>query len=272
MLLITRFAPSPTGLLHLGHGLSAVRAHDLARAAGGLFLLRIEDIDTARCRRDYTQAILQDLRWLGLAWDGAVMVQSDRAAQYDSALNRLIAQGLAYKCWCTRADITTPLYQGTCKGRADPGDGRPFNWRLDVAKALGTLDRTLGWEEAGKGVIAADPALHGDVVIARKDALSSYHLAVCVDDAAQGVTDVVRGMDLFASTHVHVLLQVLLGFATPRYHHHPLIVDDGGEKLAKRRRSPSLRAMREAGVDPARLVEDLRAGILPHGFRLSATG
>jgi glutamyl-Q tRNA(Asp) synthetase len=274
---ITRFAPSPTGPLHLGHAWSAITAHDLARRKGGRFVLRIEDIDEARCRAEFVDGIYTDLRWLGLDWDGDVMVQSARRAAFDAALGRLQATGLVYRCWCTRAEVaasaaapqgeTEVTYPGTCRGRRDPGSERPYCWRLDVATAL-AVSGELDWEEVGTGRVVAQPLLLGDVVIARKDAATSYHLAVTIDDAAQGVTDVVRGRDLFMSTHIHRLLQALLELPAPRYHHHPLVVGTDGERLAKRRNAPTLAAMRAAGTDGLRLAEGLRAGRFPFGFTL----
>ncbi|MFM9853724.1 MAG: glutamyl-Q tRNA(Asp) synthetase [Sphingomonadaceae bacterium] len=249
---ITRFAPSPTGRLHLGHAWSALCAHDAARAAGGRFLLRIEDLDTWRCRSEFVEGIYEDLRWLGLDWDGEVMVQSARAAAYAEALGRLRAEGLLFRCRCTRADIAAsaphgeagPLYPGTCRDR-DHDDSAPHCWRIDMTKVVG---------------------LPEDIIIARKDALASYHLAVVVDDAAQGVTHVIRGRDLEASMPVHIVLQRLLGLPQPVYHHHPLIVDESGERLAKRRRSPSLADMRRAGLWGTDLIRKMRAGRFPIGF------
>jgi glutamyl-Q tRNA(Asp) synthetase len=274
--IITRFAPSPTGRLHLGHAYSALLAHDHARAAGGQFLLRIEDIDQGRCRAEFVDGIFEDLRWLGLEWDGDVVFQSQRTSLYTKALDQLTAKGLVYRCWCTRAEIaesagapqgdTGAIYPGTCKGRADPGDGRPFCWRLDVSAATKALGQGFGWHEQSSGFVPAQPRLLGDVVIARKDAGTSYHLAVTVDDAAQGVTDIVRGRDLFAATHVHCLLQALLDLPTPRYHHHPLLLDETGERLAKRRNSPTLAALRADGMDPKHVVNGLRFGPFPVGI------
>lgn len=281
--LISRFAPSPTGRLHLGHAFSALRAHDLARCAGGAFLLRIEDIDPTRCRAEHVEGIFEDLRWLGLAWDGDVVFQSARLPLYAAALDRLKAAGLVYPCFCTRTRIAAeiaasaaaphgpplspdgaPLYPGLCRhlGAAERaariGAGEPHAWRLDVAGAAAQAG-PLAWHDARAGTVAATPEVHGDVVLARKDAPTSYHLAVTVDDAAQGVTDVARGEDLFAATHVHRLLQALLGLPTPRYHHHRLLTDERGERLAKRAGSPTLASMRAEGVDPAELVARLRA-------------
>ncbi len=264
---VTRFAPSPTGRLHLGHAWSAILAHDLARANGGRFLLRIEDIDATRCRAAHVEAILADLNWLGLAWDGPVVMQSARLDSYAVALANLRARGLVYPCFCTRAEIAAsaaaphgddagPVYPGTCRGLAAPDLARAHCWRLDMATAViaaGPID----WTDHG-ATIVADPAAQGDVVLARKDAAASYHLAVTIDDAAQGVTDVVRGEDLFAATHIHRLLQALLGLPTPHYRHHALLNDASGERLAKRHGAPSLEAMRLAGEDGRAVADGLR--------------
>lgn len=274
---VSRFAPSPTGPLHLGHAYSALKAHDLARAQSGRFLLRIEDIDQTRCRPEWVDAILADLTWLGLAWDGDVTHQTARLAAYDAALARLQDQGLVYKCWCSRAEVAAaagaphgvgPIYPGTCRGRAEPEAGRPYSWRLDCQAAI-ALTGPLAWDDQAAGRIAADPTLLGDVILARKDAGTSYHIAVVVDDAWQGVTDVVRGKDLWTATHVHRLLQALLDLPTPRYHHHDLVGDATGARLAKRRNSPSLAALRQAGVDPCALVQGLRKGAFPAGFGIA---
>lgn len=275
---VTRFAPSPTGRLHLGHGWSALLAHDRARAGNGRFLLRIEDIDRTRCRAEFVDGIYEDLRWLGLEWDGDVMVQSARMPAYAEAIARLEAMGLLYRCTCTRADIAAAasapqgpmgaVYPGTCRHSAIGADtDLPWSWRLDVKTAM---ERTgaLGWTDEDAGEIRATPEILGDPVLARKDAGTSYHLAVTVDDAAQGVTDVVRGRDLFAVTHLHRLLQALLGLPTPRYHHHRLVVGCDGERLAKRKAAPTLAALREAGTDAAMLVQNMRHGRFPIGFAL----
>ena len=254
---ISRFAPSPTGLLHLGHAYSAVMAHDLARAGGGRFLVRIEDIDGGRCRPEFVAGVFDDLRWLGLTWD-AVSVQTAHGARYEAALEHLRDLGLAYPCICTRAEIAAsasapqgdlpPVYPGTCKRRDVTG---PAAWRLDMAKAADAKDPAQAW---------------GDVVIARKDALASYHLAVTVDDAAEAITDVVRSRDLESATDVHRVLQRCLGLPTPHYHHHALICGPDGKRLAKRAGSASLAEMRTVGMDGASLTNDLRAGRLPIGF------
>ena len=271
---VTRFAPSPTGRLHLGHAWSALRAFDLARAAAGRFLLRIEDIDGTRSRPEHVAAILADLAWLGLEWEGPVL-QSARLPLYAEALERLRADGLVYPCFCTRAEIAVAslqaphgveaAYPGTCRGAA-ADLSRPHCWRLDVARALAAAGGDLWWHDATAGRVRADPAAHGDVILARKDAPASYHLAVTVDDAAQRVTDVVRGADLFAATDVHRLLQALLGLPTPRYHHHPLLTGADGQRLAKRHGSPTLAALREGGADGAAVASMLREGRLPADF------
>ncbi len=275
---ISRFAPSPTGRLHLGHAVSAVRAHDLARESGGRFLLRIEDIDSTRSRPEHVNAILADLAWLGLAWDGPVTFQSQRLALYAEALATLRAQGLVYPCFCTRAEIAAaslsaphgaePVYPGTCRGLADPDLSRPHSWRLDMARAAAAAG-PLEWHDERAGRVAADPAAQGDVILGRKDAPASYHLAVTVDDAAQGVTDVVRGLDLFRATDIHRLLQALLGLPTPRYHHHPLLAGVDGQRLAKRHGAPTLESLRLAGEDGVALAGRLRAGLLPVGFGIA---
>ena len=274
---VTRFAPSPTGRLHLGHAFSALKAHDFARERDGTFLLRIEDIDPGRSRPEHVDGIIEDLLWLGLEWDGEMLYQSERLPLYAEALARLKAEGLVYPCFCTRADIAAsaaapqglegPLYPGTCRRLAEADLSRPHAWRLDVAKAT-ALAGPLTWTNDGEEV-EATPEAFGDVVLARKDAPASYHLAVSIDDAAQGVTDVVRGRDLFASTHVHRLLQALLDLPTPAYHHHSLLTDATGNRLAKRHDAPTLAALREGGLDPKALVEALRRGELPAGYSLA---
>jgi glutamyl-Q tRNA(Asp) synthetase len=289
MTIISRFAPSPTGRLHLGHAYSALLAHDFARSRGGRFLLRIEDIDPGRARPEFVEGIVEDLAWLGLAWDGEMLMQSRRLPLYAAALDDLRARELVYPCFCTRSAIAAeiaasaaaphgadgPLYPGTCRSLPEVERERrmsrePHAWRLDVARATAAVG-PLAWRE-GEKEIAAEPFLFGDVVVARKDAPASYHLAVTVDDAAQQVSDVVRGTDLFAATHVHRLLQALLGLPTPRYHHHALLSDAEGKRLAKRHGAPSLAALRAAGADPRALVEALRAGRLPEGFSVGEVG
>lgn len=267
----TRFAPSPTGLLHLGHAHAALMAWSAARRAGGRFLLRVEDIDGTRCRAEYGAAILEDLSWLGLDWDGEVRVQSRHMAEYHAALDRLAARGLLYPCFCTRADIARevaaagqaphgpdgPLYPGTCR-RLPPGlraarmaAGEPYALRLDMAAALALAPEDLSYEEVGEGRLRCEPAQFGDAVLARKEVPASYHLCVTHDDALQGVTLVTRGEDLKPATHLHRLLQVLLGWPEPRYAHHRLLTDAAGRRLAKREGAPSLRALREGGRSPA---------------------
>jgi glutamyl-Q tRNA(Asp) synthetase len=264
--LVTRFAPSPTGYLHLGHAHSALLGWRRARAAGGRFLLRLEDIDGTRCRPEYAEAVLADLAWLGLDWDGAVRRQSAHFADYRAALDRLAALDLIYPCFCTRAEIRAeiaragsapqgpegPLYPGTCRalGAAERARriaaGADFALRLDVARAASRAG-ALDWVDEHAGTVRADPASHGDVVLARKDVPTSYHLAVTVDDALQGVTLVTRGEDLFAATHVHRLLQALLDLAVPRYHHHVLLTDASGRRYAKRDHALTIAALRAAG-------------------------
>jgi glutamyl-Q tRNA(Asp) synthetase len=304
----TRFAPSPTGRLHLGHAFSAVQAHDFARGAGGRFSLRIEDIDGTRSRPEHVDAILCDMEWLGLEWDGPVTFQSQRLDLYQNAIGRLRDMGLLYPCFCTRADIAASLsaphgpegalYPGTCRGLEAPDLSHPHSWRLDVKAALklplplweregadevgGRVrgsetrssspfplpqgERELWWNDALAGRIHADLRAHGDVILARKDAPASYHLAVTVDDAAQGITHIVRGKDLFHATHIHRLLQALLDLPTPEYRHHDLLLGPDGQRLAKRHGAPTLEAMRLAGEDGRALADRLRQGLLPVGF------
>jgi glutamyl-Q tRNA(Asp) synthetase len=273
---VTRFAPSPTGRLHLGHAYSALLAHDYAREREGSFLLRIEDIDPGRARTEFVDGIIEDMLWLGLEWDDEIIYQSERLDLYAAALERLKALGLLYPCFCTRADIAASvaaphgpdglLYPGTCRGLAAPDLTRPHAWRLDVAKAM-ALAGPLAWTDHGVEIAAAPETL-GDVVLARKDAPASYHLAVTVDDAEAGVTDIVRGRDLFSSTHVHRLLQALLDLPVPAYHHHALLTDEEGIRLAKRFAAPSLALLRDGGMDPVALVAALRRGEMPAGYSL----
>jgi glutamyl-Q tRNA(Asp) synthetase len=267
---VTRFAPSPNGPLHLGHAFSAIVAHDLAAARGGRFLLRIEDIDGGRSRPDLAAEFRADLAWLGLSWQD-VPAQSRRIASYTAAAQRLVDMGLLYPCRCTRADLDgADIYPGTCKHRP-PAPGEPVNWRLDVAQALARTG-PLTWTDELAGQQQARPGLAGDVVLVRKDAdtPASYHLAVTLDDAADGVTLVTRGADLFGATHVHRLLQALLDLPVPRWHHHALLVEADGRKLAKRRGSPALADRRLAGENGAALAAQLRANQLPGGIALSA--
>ena len=269
---VTRFAPSPTGYLHLGHVRSAVEGWRAARAAGGRFLVRIEDIDHTRCRPDFAEAILEDLAWLGLGWDGPVRRQSEHMADYRAALARLEADGLLYPCFCTRREIQAEIaraggapqgelgapYPGTCRrlGMAERARqraaARDYALRLDLAAALARTG-PLEWCEHGRH-IAADPAALGDVVLARKEVPTSYHLAVTLDDALQGVTLVTRGADLFTATHIHRLLQGLLGLPTPHYRHHRLLTDAAGRRLAKRDDALSIRAMRAAGIGAGEVI------------------
>ena len=274
-MIVTRFAPSPTGYLHLGHAFAAITAHDIAKRHGGRFLLRIEDIDRTRCRLEFVHAIYEDLAWLGLQWEPLMLVQSERFDAYRAALRQLDSQGLLYPCFCTRAEIAAeiarsaeaphgpegPLYPVTCRtlsnderqGRIE--SGALYALRLDVRKAT-EIAGSLQFEERGSGPngelgnIAVNPSLFGDIVLARKDAPASYHLAVVVDDAFQGITLVTRGHDLFAATDMQRLLQHLLNLSAPAYAHHHLILDEHGRKFSKRDRAVTLRDLRASGVVP----------------------
>lgn len=281
----TRFAPSPTGYLHLGHAYSALVAERAARADGGRFLLRIEDIDRTRCRPEFETAIYEDLHWLGLSWEAPVRRQSDHFADYAASLAQLRAKNLIYPCFCTRQEIAAevaasggaphgpdgPVYPGTCRTLAPEtaeqriADGASYALRLNVARGL-TLsgDQPLSFIEEGRGPagesgeITAQPLLLGDVVLARKDTPTSYHLSVVHDDALEGITLVTRGQDLFHATHIHRLLQALLDLPTPRYAHHTLLTDASGRRFAKRDRSLTLRQMREDGVTPDQIRARLK--------------
>ncbi|WP_298394960.1 tRNA glutamyl-Q(34) synthetase GluQRS [Sphingobium sp.] len=285
--MVTRFAPSPTGRLHVGHGWSALLAMDMARAAGGAFRLRIEDIDGTRSRPKHVTGIIEDLRWLGMEWDGEIIFQSQRLDRYDAALEQLRSQGLLYPCFCTRADIQAslsaphgpegPVYPGTCRtlppaesaGRIAAGAAHA--WRIDMGKAAARAG-PLYWSALPFPVrdiqtqVIAHPLLHGDVVLARKDAPASYHLSCTLDDAAMGVTHVLRGDDLRGATDIHRLLQALLDLPSPAYIHHPLLVGPDGKRLAKRDGSIALADLRAQGMDPALLAADLRAGRFPIGI------
>lgn len=271
---VTRFAPSPTGRLHLGHAYSALLAADAARQVGGRFLLRIEDIDRGRSRPEYEAAILDDLAWLGLQWEQPVRRQSEHFDDYRAALDRLRARDLVYPCFCSRKEIRAeiaqspsaphgalgPIYPGTCRGLSPPeagtriAAGRPYALRLDVARAHEATGEGLFWTDQEAGRQACRAAELGDVVLARKDIPVSYHLAVTVDDALQRISHVIRGMDLFHATHVHRLLQALLDLPTPIYRHHRLLTDAAGDRLAKRHGAVTIAALRAAGHTP----DDLR--------------
>ncbi|MEO1252008.1 MAG: tRNA glutamyl-Q(34) synthetase GluQRS [Pseudomonadota bacterium] len=282
---ITRFAPSPTGLLHLGHAYSALCAFGAARGAGGRFLLRIEDIDQTRCRPAYEAAISEDLAWLGLEWETPVRRQSEHFADYAAALHRLRDAGLVYRCFKTRKEVADeiaraphlaadgpegPQYIGSALPAAEEealiARDAPFAWRLSMSAAqsqLGEAFDQLDFAEEGSdakgasGRIKARPQIFGDPIIARKDAGTSYHLAAVHDDALQGVTHVIRGLDLFASTHLHRLLQALLDVATPVYRHHRLLADASGKRFAKRDRASTLRALRDEGASPSDIRRQL---------------
>jgi glutamyl-Q tRNA(Asp) synthetase len=271
----TRFAPSPTGYLHLGHAYSALFA---SRAAeGGTFLLRIEDIDPVRCRPKFAEAIFEDLHWLGLKWPEPVRCQSQHISDYTAALGLLREKGLIYPCFCTRREIEqesqrasfaphvgdgTVIYSGTCRHLSESeralklAQTKSANWRLDVASALKATG-SLFWHDRARGKIEAHPEIFGDVVLARKDVAASYHLSVTVDDHLQGVTLITRGEDLFASTHVHRLLQALLGFEVPEYHHHQIMRDASGRRYAKRDKSATLRDLHAQGKAPMEIIENV---------------
>lgn len=279
MAFITRFAPSPTGRLHRGHAFSALTAWQAAREADGHFLLRIEDIDPTRCKPEFEAAILEDLAWLGLDWTGPVRRQSDQLRDYEAVIADLNGRGLLYRCFRTRKDILDAIGDAP-HGRteaATPGphvpreetallaEGRPFAWRLSLERARAALGaarwEALSWIEQGRGpdgehgLIKARPETAGDVILARKDAGTAYHLAVTHDDALQGITDVIRGEDLFEATHIQVLLQALMDWPRPAYRHHRLLLGPDGRRYAKRDRSVTLDELRAAGVIPT----DLRA-------------
>ncbi len=287
--MVTRFAPSPTGRLHIGHGWSALMAMDFARGAGGQMRLRIEDIDGTRSRPEHVDGIIEDLTWLGVEWDADIVFQSQRLAFYDDALDRLRQMRLVYPCFCTRAEIAAEIaasgsaphgaegtfYPGTCRTLAESeradrmAAGDAHCWRLDMTQAImqaGPLD----WQDMDVGTIVAHPEHAGDVVLARKDAPTSYHLAATLDDADMGITHVLRGEDLRAATDIHRLLQALLDLPTPIYRHHPLLVAARGRRLAKRTGGIALAELRESGVDPARLRADLRARRFPVGIALAS--
>lgn len=272
---VTRFAPSPTGWLHLGHAYAALFAQE--KAEGGRFLIRLEDIDGTRARREYEEAIFEDLGWLGLEWERPVRRQSDHLEDYRAALTKLEGLGVLYPCFCTRREIQEeiaragnapqgpdgPLYPGTCRSRSAEeraqrmAAGEAYALRLDVAKAAGIVAEELVWMDRGRGVFKARPDVFGDVVLARKDTPASYHLAVVVDDALQGITLVTRGEDLLEATHLHRLLQALLGLPVPEWEHHGLVVDENGKRLAKRDDARSLRSLRAEGWTPERVRDTI---------------
>lgn len=266
--------------MHLGHAYSAAIGHHQARISGGKFHLRIEDLDQTRCRNEFTQAIFDDLQWLGLSWDGPPLVQSERTSSYRAAVELLRSRGLVFACFCTRSDIAQALsaphgdvgssYPGTCRALADDPEQRantPHCWRLNGEKALALAGKP-SWREIDGGCFSSDVRLIGDPILARKDAPASYHLACVVDDAASGVTLVVRGSDLRSSTPVQRLLQILLGLPEPLYLHHKLVTHEDGRRLAKRDFAPTLEALR-GELDGRLLAADLIDGKLPLGFRFS---
>jgi glutamyl-Q tRNA(Asp) synthetase len=272
----TRFAPSPTGYLHRGHAFSALTAFTAARAAGGRFVLRIEDIDVTRSRPQFEAAICEDLAWLGLSWETPVRRQSEHMADYHAALARLEAQGLVYRCFRTRREVAEAMASAphgpmeAFRGGPLPADeeaarlaaGEAFAWRLSLDAAAAKLGGfgDLTFVDEGEGVVAARPELGGDVVLARRDVGVAYHLAVVFDDALQGITHVIRGRDLFEATHVQRLLQALLGLPTPSYRHHALVTGPDGRRFAKRDKAQTLRSLREQGMSPADLRRELGFG------------
>lgn len=282
MAFVTRFAPSPTGFLHKGHAFSALTACTAARENAGRFLLRIEDIDATRCKPEFEAAILEDLAWLGLDWEQPVRRQSEHLADYQGALDRLREMGLLYRCFRTRKEVLdeigrAPHHPGegpdgavfigaplpAAEEAALLADGKPFAWRLSLSAArqhLGPAWEALSFAEEGKGVAQARPETAGDVVLARKDVGVAYHLAVVWDDALQGVTQVIRGVDLYEATHIQRLLQALLDLPSPIYRHHPLLTGPDGKRFAKRDRSQTLRELRDSGVTAEQLRAELGFG------------
>lgn len=274
---VTRFAPSPTGHLHKGHAYAALRAWNFAREHDGRFLLRIEDIDFTRCSAENTEQIFEDLAWLGIKWEEPVRIQSEHLDELESCAATLQKEGFLYPCFCTRKDIEReieragqaphgsegPIYPGTCRHlSADEvasrmNTGESYALRLDLEKAKSRIGRELVWEDSRHGQQKAKPELLGDAVLVRKDIGTSYHLAVVHDDGLQGITDVVRGDDLFESTHLHRILQELLGLPAPNYHHHALLTDESGHRLAKRDNAITLKSLREAGVSASQLKQEL---------------
>ena len=267
MEIVTRFAPSPTGQLHLGSAHAALYAWRRARQAGGRFLLRIEDIDAQRCRPEYAAGLLEDLAWLGLDWDGEVRVQSEHLAEYEAVLAGLRTRGLIYPCFCSRADIAAagsathgpegPVYPGICRALPDEVQAKrmvrePYAWRLDVGRALASVAQPLWFHEQGAPRRCA-PARFGDVVLGRRDSVGSYHLCVTHDDWKQGVTLVTRAVDLLVMTEVQRLIQAVMGWPAPEYAHHALLTDSEGRRLAKRDHAVSIRALRESGLSPVQV-------------------
>jgi len=275
--IITRFAPSPTGLLHSGHAYSALFAFEAARHSGGRFLLRIEDIDFTRCRRGFEETIFEDLNWLGIRWETPVRRQSEHLYDYRKAADQLQMRGLLYPCFCTRQDIQKEieaaggaphgsegaLYPGICRTLTEDerksriASGESFAMRLNLNRALHETSGNLEWIDVARGAQKAQPELLGDVVLVRKDIGCSYHLVVVVDDALQQITRITRGEDLFEATHIHRLLQALLGLPTPEYHHHPLVCDSDGKRLAKRYQAETLQSLRSRGVSSEELRKHL---------------
>ena len=276
--MITRFAPSPTGLLHIGHAYSALYAAKMAESTNGKFFLRIENIDQGRCKSEYEDAIIEDLTWLGLKWESPVYRQSDRLALYKSALQKLVSQNVVYKCFCTRGeiqneienigraphlnikDVKTSLYPGICKRltfsevNKNIQIGKPYAIRLNIQKAM-KICPPLSWQDLKKGRQIAHPEIFGDVIIARKETPTSYHLSSTTDDHFQNINCITRGIDLFEVTHIHRILQALLGYKAPIYDHHDLVKDKKGARLSKRDKSITIQSLRRAGKSPGRIFE-----------------
>ncbi len=274
---VTRFAPSPTGLLHKGHAYSALMAYNYAQKHNGTFILRIEDIDTTRCKPEFIDAIYEDLHWLGIRWQSPVRVQSDHMDDYQATLNTLQKLGIAYPCFCTRKDIQKEIenagnaphgpegiiYPGICRNlslneqSSRIADREAHAWRLNLEKALNTINQEIHWYDELHGSQMAHPRELGDIVLSRKDTPTSYHLSVTTDDALQGITHIVRGDDLFHATHIHVVLQKLLGLHQPRYIHHPLLTDKTGKRFAKRDKAETLKSIRASGISAAQLTNEI---------------
>jgi len=264
---VTRFAPSPTGYLHLGHAYSALTAYRKAQEKNGKFILRIEDIDSSRCKEQFYTAIYEDLQWLGISWEKEVLIQSEHLKDYADMLAKLDKMGLIYRCYCTRKEIKeqsekifgaphkneTVIYAGTCRNRTPSAEdeNKQFSYRLNIDKAVDYLKgRDLYWQDEEAGEVKANPFRFGDVILARKDCPTSYYMACTFDDARQKINYITRGKDLFEATDIQVLLQNLLGLPTPVYYHHPLVCDEKGQRLAKRSDSASIRQYREQGMSP----------------------
>ena len=274
---VTRFAPSPTGLLHKGHAYSALMAYRYAQAHSGTFILRIEDIDTSRCKPEFIDTIYEDLEWLGIRWTNPVRIQSHHMDSYQANLDKLRGMGLAYPCFCTRKDVQNEIeraghaphgpegiiYPGICRNLSiEEQISRIANqeahaWRLNLEKSLQVTGETIHWHDELHGIQMASPRDLGDIILSRKDTPTSYHLSVITDDAIQSITHIVRGEDLFHATHIHLVLQKLLGLPQPRYIHHPLLTDKAGKRFAKRDKAQTLKSIRASGISATQLIDDI---------------